>query len=73
MNTSDTTKFTLALGAPWDGSVQDKTYVNLLTQSYNKYSEYYQSFENLNLPENWEDLFEESYNFRQKAQEFLKS
>lgn len=70
-NNSNNTKFTLALGAPWDGSVDDNRYVNLLTKSYNTYSDYYQSFENIDLPDNWEELFEDDYNFRKKAKDFI--
>lgn len=71
-NRSDTTKFTLALGAPWDGDLRNESYVNLVSNSYKKYKSYYQSFENLQLPENWEDLFEEKYDFRKKADHFLQ-
>jgi hypothetical protein len=70
-NNSNTTKFTLALGAPWDGRLEDKPYVELLTKSYNTYKKYYQGFENIELPLNWEELFEENYTFREKAKNYL--
>lgn len=70
-NTSNTTKFTLALGAPWDGSFEDKKYVDLLNRSYNTYNQYYQGFEDIELPDDWEQLFEENYTFREKAKNYL--
>lgn len=71
-NTSGDTKFTLALGAPWDGTYNDKKYVDLLDRSYQKYKDYYLGVD-FELPNNWEDLFEEKYTFREKANEmFLK-
>jgi hypothetical protein len=70
-NTADTTKFTLALGAPWDGSLEDQLYVDLITKSYHSYKDYYQGFDELELPADWEELFEDNYNFRQKAKEFI--
>lgn len=71
-NTSGDTKFTLALGAPWDGTYNDKNYVDLLDRSYQKYKDYYLGVD-FELPNNWEDLFEEKYTFREKANEmFLK-
>lgn len=70
-NTSNNTKFTLALGAPWDGSIDDKQYVDLITKSYSKYNNYYQGFDNIDLPDNWEELFEENYTFRERAKDYL--
>jgi hypothetical protein len=69
-NTSGDTKFTLALGAPWDGSYDDKDYVNLLSKSYQKYKDYYLGV-NFDLPDNWEELFEEKYTFREKAAKMI--
>lgn len=64
-------KYTLALGAPWDGSLDNNTYRKLIEVSYNKYKDFYLSKDNLVLPSNWETLFEEDNNFREKAKEFL--
>jgi hypothetical protein len=70
-NTSNDTKFTLALGAPWDGDVNDTSYVDLLSRSYNKYkNDYLQA--DFELPDNYGDLFEDNYDFRQRAKKFLK-
>lgn len=70
-NSYDKTKFTLALGAPWDGSIEDKNYVDLIKKSYKKYKKYYQHSTDIQLPDNWEDLFEENYTFREKAKKLL--
>lgn len=70
-NNSNTTKFTLALGAPWDGSTDDADYVNLIERSYAKYHSFYQSSSCLQLPDNWQELFEENYNFRDRAKDLL--
>jgi len=71
-NTSSDTKFTLALGAPWDGSADDKKYVDIIERSSVVYNKYYLSKEDKQLPDNWEELFEENYTFRQKAESFSK-
>jgi hypothetical protein len=66
--------YTTLFRSPWDGSVEDQTYVDLITKSYNTYNEYYQSFSDIDLPDNWEELFEEKYTFRDRAKDyFLKS
>lgn len=70
-NTYKGTKFTLAYGAPWDGSLEDPVYKNLLERSYVKYSEYYLSMK-YGLPENWDSLFQKEYDFRTKAKKVLK-
>jgi hypothetical protein len=66
-NTSGDTKFTLALGAPWDGSYTDQEYVNVLNQSYQKFEDYYLGVD-FELPDNWEDLFEENQYEKRKKQ-----
>lgn len=71
-NTTDQYKFTLALGAPWDGSVDDNSYVDLINRSYNQYKKYYLGKAQHKLPYNWKDLFEENYTFRDKASSFSK-
>lgn len=66
-NTSGDTKFTLALGAPWDGSYTDQEYVNVLNQSYQKFEDYYLGVD-FELPDNWEDLFEGNQYEKRKKQ-----
>lgn len=56
-NTHDKVKYTLCLGAPWEANLEDKKYHDMLIKSYNKYKDYYLSYENWNLPNNWKDLF----------------
>jgi hypothetical protein len=70
-NTSGDTKFTLALGAPWDGNAEDESYVNLLEKSYAKNQNYYLEAD-FALPKNYDTLFEETYDFRQRAKKFIK-
>lgn len=60
-NNSSNTKFTFAFGAPWDGNLEDDKYKNMLSKSYDRYSEYYKSFDELSLPENYQDYYEEKY------------
>ena len=69
-NTSDDTKFTLALGAPWDGDLDNKNYVNLLENSYKKYKNYYLK-NTLTLQKDYENLFEQESVYRKKADKFL--
>lgn len=57
INDYDQTKYTLCLGAPWEPSKNDNQYMKLLTRSYEKYKEHYLSYENLNLPKNYANLF----------------
>lgn len=56
-NTTDNIKFTLALGAPWDGDLQNENYIGMLNNSYKKYKKHYVNFENVNLPENYTDYY----------------
>jgi len=60
-NNLDQTKYTLALGSPWEPDNNDEKYMKVLEKSYNKYQEYYMSFEELELPEDYENLFEQKY------------
>jgi len=60
-NNSSNTKFTFAFGAPWDGNLEDDKYKNMLSKSYDCYNEYYKSFDELSLPENYQDYYEEKY------------
>jgi hypothetical protein len=69
-NTTNEIKFTLALGAPWDGSEDDDQYVNLMQKSFTKYNDYYLGKGNKVLPDDYESLFEENYTHRKKAEEF---
>lgn len=66
-NTSSETKYTLAIGAPWDASHDDQAYVELFERSYEKYKDYYISLDDVTLPDNWEELFEDvNYSPRDK-------
>ncbi len=60
-NNTDTTKFTFAFGAPWDGDLGDFMYKNVLNKSYDLYSKFYKSFDSLQLPKNYQDYYEEKY------------
>jgi hypothetical protein len=60
-NTYNGIKYTLALGAPWEPEEDDKEYIDILKRSYKKYKEYYMSFEEDELPENHNDLYERKY------------
>ena len=70
-NSSSDTKFTLALGAPWDGDSKDENYVDLLNNSYSKYKDFYLNAD-FDLPEDYETLFEEDCDFRKRAKKFIK-
>ena len=61
LNTTDKRKYTLALGSPWEPTLIDEKYISLLKRSYDKFKDYYISINNLNLPNNYEDLFEGKY------------
>lgn len=71
-NTSEKTKFTLALGAPWDGNADDKGYIDLLDLSIEKYKDYYIDKSSVDLPKDYESLFEENWDQRSRAKEFFK-
>lgn len=66
-NRSGGTKFTLALGSPWDGSLGDEKYVDLLTRSYGKWKDWFVSSESFRMYEQWESLFEESSDHRKNV------
>ena len=61
LNTTNKRKYTLALGSPWEPALTDKKYISLLERSYNKFKDYYISADNLNLPDNYKNLYEEKY------------
>lgn len=67
-NTSGDTKFTLAIGAPWDSDWDNYRYRGLLQKSWIRFSEYYLSSLYASLPYNWESLFEESRDHRQDVE-----
>ena len=60
-NTYNGIKYTFALGAPWEPEADDKAYMDMLKQSYDKYKDYYMSFEDCNLPDNYSTLYEKKY------------
>lgn len=60
-NTTNKRKYTLALGSPWEPKKSDKNYMSLLDRSYIKYKKYYISSKDLNLPKNYEKLYEDIY------------
>jgi hypothetical protein len=61
LNTTNKRKYTLALGSPWEPTLTDKKYISLLERSYNKFKDYYIAVDNLSLPDNYEELYEEKY------------
>ena len=61
LNTTNKRKYTLALGSPWEPTLDDARYVSLLKRSYDKFKNYYVSVDGLNLPDNHESLYEEKY------------
>lgn len=60
-NTYNGTKYTFALGAPWEPNFGDKEYMNMLRQSYDKYKDYYMSFEDCTLSDTYKTLYEKKY------------
>ena len=60
-NTFNKTKYTFALGAPWEPEADDLEYMKVLNRSYKKYKKYYLSFEDEILPDNYESLYERKY------------
>ena len=67
LNTTNKRKYTLALGSPWEPALVDEKYISLLKKSYNKFKDYYISINKLNLPDNYEDLYEEKYKSKSRA------
>jgi len=57
-NTHNGKKYTLAIGAPWEPGLDDPKYVDLIKRSYEKYSEHYIGNDDLELVDNWPELFE---------------
>ena len=57
INTHDKTKYTLCLGSPWEPSLDDEAYVQMLERSAAKYSDNMMTFDNWILPTNWRELF----------------
>lgn len=51
------TKYTLCLGSPWEPSINDQKYIDLLKRSYELYKDKYISYENWNLPSNLHNYF----------------
>ena len=50
-------KYTLCLGAPWEPSLKDKRYVEMLERSYYKFKDKYVSYEGWSLPTNFREMF----------------
>ena len=69
-NNIDTRKYTLALGAPWEPSLDDEKYFKIIKQSYEKYSDYFIDHSKWKLPVNWKNLFESKY--ENQLEHFLK-
>jgi hypothetical protein len=61
LNTDTVTKFTFALGHPWDGNLTDKTYLDLLNRSHTMYNKYYVSSKDIHLPHEYEKYYENKY------------
>jgi hypothetical protein len=57
INTHNKTKYTLCLGAPWEASLDDKKYIEMLQRSYVKHGDKMMSFDDWDLPDNWRELF----------------
>ena len=60
-NDNNLRKYTLAIGAPWEPSYDDKKYYDLLHQSYKLYADDYISINKNELPVNYKDFFESKY------------
>jgi hypothetical protein len=56
-------KYTLAVGSPWEADIEDPKYIKLLEHSYDfaQNDEYYVSDYGLELPDNYEDFYEDKY------------
>ena len=61
INRHNKNKYTLALGAPWEPSLDNKKYWDLLEQSYDKYSNYFMASDGFKLPKNYEQYYEKKY------------
>lgn len=53
--------FIFTMGAPWEASLNDQKYVELLERSYIKYKEFYMSTRDLLLPEKYFEYYEDKY------------
>tara|TARA_B110000503_G_scaffold88087_1_gene133616 strand:- start:6654 stop:7325 length:672 start_codon:yes stop_codon:yes gene_type:complete len=60
-NNCDERKYTLVLGAPWEPSLTNKTYIDMLTSSYLAYSDHFIESSSWKLPNNWKSYFEKKY------------
>ena len=62
-NNTDCVKYTLAIGSPWEATLQDKDYLELLEHSfdYAQFDEFYISSLGLELPDNYKDFYEPKY------------
>ncbi len=58
-NTHSGKKFTLAVGSPWEPDSTDLNYSKLISRSYDKFKDYYISKENMELVDNWREMFED--------------
>ena len=61
LNEQNQRKYTLAIGAPWEPELNNIAYKKLLERSYEKYHDYYMGFDNYQLKDGWQDLFEDKY------------
>ena len=58
-NTHNKRKYTLAIGAPWEPSIDDEQYRNLIEDSYSKFNKNYIGSTDSELPVNWKEMFED--------------
>ena len=58
-NTHSNRKYTLAIGAPWEPSINDEQYRNLIEDAYSKFNKNYIGSFGSELPDNWEEMFED--------------
>jgi len=61
LNTHTDTKFTFAFGAPWDSDFENKKYFSLLKRSKVLYNSYYIHSEDVNLPLDYEQYYEQKF------------
>lgn len=59
-NTFPETKYTLAVGAPWEAEHTYEVYKELIDRSYELYKEFYMSCDDMRVLENYNNLFESS-------------
>jgi hypothetical protein len=71
MLNTDNVKYTLAFGSPWEPDINDHKYAELLDRSYEKYKEYYLSYEKLKLKDGWIDLFEKLPNYKEEIEQYI--